>query len=371
VPLIWQADYLDGRTPIRQPATVRIMREGLEVTTPGGTRVWPYVEIRQTEGTNEREPVRLERRLDPGPDLSEALVVPDVRFLSSLRDIAGESGQRFREPRRRGRRLLVTALASALTVAIAAALYFWGIPALAGAAAGRVPVSWEARLGQAAMEHLAPPDQVCTNPALRGALEAIAGRLTEAIPNSPYTFRIVTVDRSDVNALATPGGGIIVFRGLLVRTRSAEELAGVLAHEMQHVVRRHAVQAVIQHASVGLLLTALTGDATGTPGYGVHAAGLLARLSYSRQAEEEADREGVALLRDARIDPRGMIDLFERLDHEQIRVPAGVGWFSTHPPTSDRLTRLRSLATRPGPGSTPLLPGRPWVEISLRCGGPS
>jgi len=80
----WQAYYLDGQTAIRHPATVRLMRQGLEVQTSGGwTRFWPYTELRQTQGFYEGEEVRLER----GGDLSEALLIPDVGFLDTGFDL--------------------------------------------------------------------------------------------------------------------------------------------------------------------------------------------------------------------------------------------------------------------------------------------
>jgi len=84
--LDWEAAYLDGRSAARQRATARIGRAALEITlTDSQTRLlWPYREIRQTQGTYAGEHVRLER----GGDLSEALLVPDVAFLSALREAA-------------------------------------------------------------------------------------------------------------------------------------------------------------------------------------------------------------------------------------------------------------------------------------------
>ena len=74
----WQGVYLDGRTAARQPATIRLVSEGVEITPGGGgTRLWPYRDIRQTQGFYAGEEVRLER----GGDLPETLLVPDIAFL--------------------------------------------------------------------------------------------------------------------------------------------------------------------------------------------------------------------------------------------------------------------------------------------------
>ena len=167
------------------------------------------------------------------------------------------------------------------------------------------------------------------------------------------------VDAPDVNALAAPGGYIVVFRGLLERARTPDELAGVLAHEIEHVLHRHTTRAVIQHASTGLLLAALTGDMTGPLAYGLESARVLGQLQYSRRAEEEADRDGMKLLLAARVDPAGMIGFFDDLakgEHPR-RV---LRYLSTHPSPTDRIAALRALAAG-APGSPNARPDRSTV----------
>src|SRR5438046_2895507 len=127
----------------------------------------------------------------------------------------------------------------------------------------------------------------------------------------PYPLRVYVVDMPTVNAFAAPGGSVVIFRGLLQRTDSPEQLAGVLAHEFQHVLQRHSTRAIIQHTSSGLLIAALTGDVTGPLAYGLEAARVLGHLRYSREAETEAGAEGLTMLLAARVDPAGMITFFE------------------------------------------------------------
>ena len=110
----WQAHYLDGQTAARQRAKVRLMRQGLEITTGAGwTRLWPYAEIRQTQGFYEGEEVRLER----GGTFAEVLLVSDLGFLLSLHELAPELSARFHDPARRGQRLRLTVLAAVGAVA--------------------------------------------------------------------------------------------------------------------------------------------------------------------------------------------------------------------------------------------------------------
>jgi predicted Zn-dependent protease len=365
MPYEWSADYLDGRTPMRHAATVRVMRTGLEVSMAGGyARLWPYDEVRQTQGFYAGEEVRLER----GGDLPEALLIRDTEFLTSLHAVAPHIGARFHNPTKRRSRLRLTILAGVATVGIIGALYLWGIPALAAAVAPTVPVAWEERLGQSVTANLAPPELVCRDPGRQEVLDAIVARLAATVPESPYTFRVAVVNRPEVNALAAPGGYIVLFRGLLEQTRSPEELAGVLAHEMQHVLRRHTTRALIQHVSTGLLLTAVTGDMTGPLAYGLQSARILGQLQYSRRAEAEADAEGMRMLLVARIDPAGMIDFLEGLMKGEKAPRTVLKYLSTHPSTSNRLERLRALAGQAAGAPVKLFPDRDWNDVKRLCG---
>jgi Zn-dependent protease with chaperone function len=364
----WRGHYLDGQTAISYPATVRLMQEGLEVTAAGWSRLWPYRELRQTQGAYEGEEVRIER----GGELPEAVVVADQAFLSSLSEAAPRLAPGLGAPARRGQRLRLIGLAAAATVGLVGALYLWGIPALAALVAPRVPVAWEERLGASVVTHLAPPEQVCTDARRQQALAAVLARLVAAAPASPYRFRLIVVNRPEVNALATPGGNIVVFRGLLERTRTPEELAGVLAHEVEHVLHRHTTRALIQHVSTGLLVAAVSGDMTGPLAYGLESARVLGQLQYSRHAEEEADAEGMRLLLAARIRPDGMIGFFEALagkDQER----SALRYLSTHPSARDRIGRLRALAAGAAAPALPLLPDQDWSDLRSVCpsGAPS
>jgi Zn-dependent protease with chaperone function len=360
----WEGIYLDGRTAARRPATIRLMREGIEITPAGrATQLWPYRELRQTQGFYAGEQVRLER----GGDLPETLLVSDLAFLESLHEAAPHVGPRFHDPGRRRARIRWTIVAGASVIATAAAIFFWGIPALAALVAPRVPVTWEESVGRAAIGHLAPAARRCGDPDLARAMDEIVRRLTAPGPPSPYTFRVSVVNQPLVNALAVPGGYVVVFHGLLEQTATPEEMAGVMAHELQHVLQRHATRAVIQDASTGLLLMAITGDVTGPLAYGLQTARTLGDLRYSRRAEEEADTEGMKMMLAARLDPAGMISFFERIQKEEGAAPRALTYLSTHPLAADRLQRLKAMAAAWTGKPEPLLPGDRWADVVKRC----
>jgi predicted Zn-dependent protease len=230
-----------------------------------------------------------------------------------------------------------------------------------------VPAAWEETLGRSAVAYLAPPERRCGDPALGAAMDAIVVRLMAAGPPSPYTMRVYVVNRPVVNALAAPGGYVVIFHGLLERTGTPEELAGVMAHELQHILRRHTTRAVIQDVGIGLLLMALTGDVTGPLAYGLQAARALGELRYSRRNEEDADVEGMKMLLAARVDPAGLITFFEKMQREVGAQSKALTYLSSHPMPADRIARLRALATtRTGPAE-PLLPGEDWPALAKRC----
>lgn len=360
----WEGHYLDGQTAARQRATIYLTRTGLQVTTErGATLWWPYQEIRQTQGFYAGEQVRLER----GGELPEVLLVSDPSFLTYLHRVAPEVTARFHDPSRRRMRAQLTILAALAAIGIMAALYLWAIPALAALAAARVPVSWEERLGGAAVEHLAPQPKRCADPTLARALDQILTTLISPLPRSPYTFRVIVANDATLNAFAAPGGYVVVLRGLLERTGSAEELAGVLAHELQHVLRRHTTRALLQDASTGLLIAALGGDVSGVMAYGLESARTLGALRYSRLVEEEADAAGMRMLLAARIDPDGMITFFELLAKEGKDAPGLLKYLSTHPGPADRIERLKSLAGQSQRRPVKLLPDADWRDIRKRC----
>ena len=364
--LDWDAAYLDGRTAARRRATVHITRTGLDVVLAesGARFFWPFREIRQTQGTYTGEQVRLER----GGELSEVLLIGDVGFLSAARAASPEAGD-LHDPARRRFRAGLTFGALVTAVALALGIYYVGIPAFAEVAAARVPVSWEESLGRAIVDHFAPTARRCDDPVRQARIDAIVAQLTAKARPQPYAFRVTIVNSGIINAVAAPGGNIIVFRGLLERTDSAEELAGVLAHEVEHVLHRHVTRAIFQQASTGILMAALVGDVSSVVAYGLEGARTLGTLQMSRAAESEADRDGIRLLQAAGIDTDGMFTFFDKLSAgERGGEDIVPGYLRTHPTTAERIATLRSLAAAAAPPHGRLLPDDAWDNVKNLCG---
>jgi beta-barrel assembly-enhancing protease len=358
-----QAYYLDGRTAVRRRAKVGLTRTGLRIALEEGESLfWPFEAIRQSRSFYGKEQIRLER----GGDTPEILQVPATLFVRKLKEVSPEWKGRFRAPARRKKWAAVVLLSIAGAAGVTTGLYFWGIPALASFLTPYIPVVWEEQLGESVIDTLAPAEKRCLDPARAQRLESILNKLNSSASPSPYSFRVMVVNFPAVNAFAAPGGTIVIFQGLLERTRTAEELAGVMAHEMQHILRRHATRALLQQLSMKVILAAATGDATGLA-YGLEGASTLGMLRYNRQNEEEADREAVRMLMAAGIDPGGLTTFFEaiqREDEKSLKLPA---YFSTHPELKERILKLKTLTAGRRGAPARLFPDYDWKNMGGFC----
>lgn len=174
-----------------------------------------------------------------------------------------------------------------------------------------------------------------------------------------YTFYIVNSDV--VNAFAIPGGHVYVNRGLIERSNNMSELAGVLGHEIGHVVERHAVERLQRAQNANTMLGVLYGVLLRrNPGTveqaGIQIGGNAVFAGYSRDAEREADRVAVTYLTRSGISPQGMVSMFQQLMQQQRSAPSKVeSWFATHPLSQERIANTQAnINATPGATSASL-----------------
>lgn len=177
-------------------------------------------------------------------------------------------------------------------------------------------------------------------------------RLTSRSDIPEWHFYIV--DSKEVNAFAVPGGFVYVNRGLIERTQKMDQLAGVLGHEIGHVVRRHSIKQMQQQqgANIGVtlacVLTSVCNNQAGQAAIQVGGTALFAK--FSRSDEAEADEEGVRNTVRAGINPNGIPEMFEILIEERQRNPSSVeNWFATHPLEEDRIAATRAMIAQYSP----------------------
>lgn len=215
-------------------------------------------------------------------------------------------------------------------------VFVWQAERIAAAAAARISTEQETSFGERAFESMRGSLQLQDSGPAYDAVQALGERLTD---DSQYRYRFHVAKNDAINAFAMPGGIIVVHTGLIEATRRPEELAGVLAHEVQHVEQRHSLEAMIKDLGLRGLWALVSGDLSG--GMIAQAAVELTSLSFSRDAEEEADAKGFDLLVKEGIDPSGMADFFVTME-KQAGSAAPPPFMSTHPASKDREAALRA-----------------------------
>jgi predicted Zn-dependent protease len=204
-------------------------------------------------------------------------------------------------------------------------------------AVNRIPIEWERSMGESARHELLTGQHIVTEGPAVKAVGDMTRRLTSQLSDNPYRFDVTVVRNDAVNAMALPGGSIIVYTGLLKQAESPEEVAGVLAHEMHHVVLRHGLASMMQSVGMMALVMVVLGNQQGLIGALERLGIQITTLKFSRAKETEADIQGLRLLHQARVSPVGMIAFFERLAKNEGKP---IALLSTHPMSAERAARL-------------------------------
>jgi predicted Zn-dependent protease len=211
-----------------------------------------------------------------------------------------------------------------------------------------VSTDQERAIGQQNAAEINSQLPIVTDPAINGYITALGDSIAHvtSMPDLDWKFYIVNLNQ--VNAFSLPGGFIYVNRGLIESTDRLDELAGVLGHEIGHVVQRHAVKQMQKSQKVGIVatiactLTSLCDSGLGQTAVNIGGSVLIAR--YSRHDELQADSEAVENVLKAGFDPEGVPALFEELIRQREIEPGIVeGWFATHPLEESRVEASRAL----------------------------
>jgi Zn-dependent protease with chaperone function len=268
--------------------------------------------------------------------LDAAAAAALVRALPAGADLDRRVLARDDQARRSRRRVGWLVLTASLMLPLLAVVWLIaGFGAVADIVVARIPQRQEIALRDRYLERFADDPALRNQGSRHRVVSDIVARLTAQ--QARYDYALFVAADPTINAFALPGGIIVVNDGLIDATRSAEELAGVLAHEVQHVELRHGLNAIVKQAGLAVLVALFSGDASGTLSgeVGRHLVG----LKFSRDAEREADDTGFERLRRSGIDPAGMVSFFLTLD--QRRAGAPVQWLSTHPASARRAAALR------------------------------
>lgn len=222
-----------------------------------------------------------------------------------------------------------------------------------------IPASTEKQIGNALVGDFG--GRFCHTPAGDAALKKLASKLGNNLGD--LQIEVAKIDM--MNAVALPGNKVIIFDGLLTDSKSPDEVAGVLAHEMGHVRERHVMQSLIRQMGLSVVLGGIDGSSGSTMN------GILS-MSYGRDAENEADAHSIKQLAKANISPIPTADFFGRMAQMEGELPEDsklgklAGYISTHPQTKARKQAFEKSVVK-GSNYKPSLTPNEWNELKTMC----
>ncbi len=249
--------------------------------------------------------------------------------------------------------------------------------------AAAVTMAEEEKLSKEFMREVTQKLTLIEDPALLNYLSSMGKQITQVLPPNPYQFRFYLVKDSVYNAFAGPGGVIFINSGLWAAMDNPNELAGILAHEITHVISRHISDRIDRSKQIGLttlagLLAAVAvgaageGEAASAMIVGSMAAGQSMALAYSREDEMQADQLGLKILTKAGFHPSGLVSVMKKIRQQQWvdtdQVPT---YLRTHPASEERIVYISAWLERQADLPTPLSPEAltdfNWMHVRLQA----
>lgn len=250
----------------------------------------------------------------------------------------------------------------AATVSIVAVVLF-GVPLAADRLTPLIPQALERRLGDVAEAQVKTvfDGKICDNAPGQAAFTKLVNaiRLSAGLDTS---IKSAVLSNPIANAFALPGGKVYLFEGLLAKAENADEIAGILAHELGHLKHRDSTRNLIYNGGTSFLIGLLFGDITGS-GALIFASRSLLTASHSREAEQNADTFAIDAMRRLGRSPKPMGELMFRVTGKEGDKSLSI--LASHPLTEDRLARM-SNEDQP-PNGPPLLTAAEWASLKAIC----
>ncbi len=247
--------------------------------------------------------------------------------------------------------LMITHLQKNILKVVAVCTVLIYLHGSAGVSLASFTIQDEKKLGKEFYEKLRDKDVLITDPKVTDYIDRIGKLLLAHIDQSFFDYTFSIIDSPAINAFATPGGYIYVYRGLIGLTEEESQLAGVLAHEIGHIKARHIAQMIENSQKMGLATLAAVlasaflggGDLTAAVVGFSSATATTLSLKYSREHEEEADRLGMLYMTKSGYDGEGMLDFLKMMRQYEFYSNSVPSYFLTHPGTTDRIRYLDGL----------------------------
>ena len=224
-----------------------------------------------------------------------------------------------------------------------------GLAVALGISACGVSQQQDVQLGQQESAQIRQQLPLVQDAVINQYVNALGNQIASHTSRADLQWQFYVVNTDVVNAFALPGGIIYVNRGVLERADRMDELAGVVGHEIEHVVRRHSVKQMeqMQGANVGVALactlTNICSNQAAATAINVGGTAIFAK--FSRTDEVQADEGGFHNVMNAGISPNGMLTFFQKLlaEEQQSNNSNVSSWFADHPGTQDRIADIQRM----------------------------
>lgn len=353
------AKYFDGKVSRAQKLDVYIIGSYLSGRDSAGKAVisWEIRNIRIVSEPEEGHGAVITNSKDDA-----ARLYIDDSFFYNLRDQLDKDSMPLVVIRPSLSSVAFWSMASILSLAILFYLFSFMAPIFAD----NFPKEWEESLGKGAMEHIIKNNAFCDNERGEQVLHKITMRVTSATKEIPE-LNVKVLKNDSVNAFAMPGGNIVLYSGLIKHAGSAEEVAGVLAHELGHVIEKHPTQGLIKSMGVKLFFNLVVSNFVDLEFLSLIGEVML-RTKFSKDDEREADMIAVKLLQEGNINPTGLITFFKKIQKRGSGHDDTLTFLSTHPSISERIDTA-TTATKHSDDYPSLLTEGEWSSLKQICTG--
>ncbi len=203
----------------------------------------------------------------------------------------------------------------------------------------------EIKIGETIAPKIEAHYKILTDVDVNERVERILDRIVAVCDRKDLVYFIKIIDEDLINAVSLPGGYVFVFRGLIDKSDSDDEIAGVIAHEVGHITAKHGIKRM-QNAYMAIALQIASTQAGGRVASGVGLALNSLFMEYSQEDEFEADRLGVKYLKKAGYDPKAMVTFLKKLKIEKEKAsPSKYSYWRTHPNISQRISVVNQEIT--------------------------
>jgi len=351
------ARFFDGKSLQPYDAGVIVEDQSITITYPqNGQDVvlhWPAKQLQIMEQLSERPAVIAHREL-----IGARLIISDSALYQAILPLVPKKQIKVAGLSHSWRWMVWLFIISIALLGLA----LWGVQQSAPLLARHIPENWDNKLGQRLIRAFAAGHEECVAPQGKAALNVMITKLTAPLTlQKPFKVKVLKFNKKDINAFSVSGNYIIIMSGLIDFADNADELAGVLAHEMGHAIEHHPTQSLLRQLGIKIMMTAAFGSSMD---FGTK----LLILKHSRDDEYQADDIGVKILSQANISPQGLSHFLEKMQQKSLHLPLQEFWldyFNTHPALEDRIQRIKVVKINPQ--TQPALTAQQWQDLKNIC----